>query len=165
MMEANSRSRHTFPPPVRILGWGTIAALILAPAIAMQFTREVNWTPSDFLFAIVMLGGVGLAFELAVRASGSRAYRGGAGLALMAGLVILWANAAVGIIGDESQSINLWFDAVPLFAMTASMAARFRPMGMAMAMTAVAIAQLGVAVIVQLYGHSVWPFTLAMTAA
>ena len=41
----------------RVRGWGTIAGLIALPAIAMQYTGEVNWTASDFVFAIVMLGG------------------------------------------------------------------------------------------------------------
>jgi hypothetical protein len=41
--------------PARIVGWGTIVSLIVLPAVAMQFTNEVNWTIADFAFAIVML--------------------------------------------------------------------------------------------------------------
>lgn len=29
--------------PWRIVGWGTAAALLLLPLVAMQFTSEVNW--------------------------------------------------------------------------------------------------------------------------
>lgn len=44
--------------PWRVLGWGTAAALLLTPLIAMRFTSEVNWTASDFALAGVMIGGV-----------------------------------------------------------------------------------------------------------
>jgi hypothetical protein len=114
-----------------VLGWGTIVGLILLPAIAMQFTRDVQWTAADFAFAILMLGGVGAAFEMAVRATPSGAYRGGAAIALGAGLLLLWANGAVGIVGDEGQRINLWFDLIPLLALFGAIGARFRSRGMA----------------------------------
>lgn len=151
--------------PWRITGWGTIAALILLPAIAMQFTAEVQWTAADFAFAAAMLGSTGLAFELAVRAIGSRAYRSGAAIALGAALLLLWANAAVGIVGDEGKRINLWFDLIPLLALFGSIGARFRPGGMAVAMLATAIAQIVVAVIVQLHGHFTWVLTLVWAGA
>ena len=38
----------------RIVGWGLAVALILAPLVAMQLQAPgVNWTLSDFIFAIV----------------------------------------------------------------------------------------------------------------
>lgn len=160
MNKVEHRRWSALATPWRILGWGTIVTLIVLPAIAMQFTSEVRWTTSDFIFATVMLGGVGLAFEMAVRATGSWAYRGAAAVALGAGLLLLWANGAVGIVGNESEPINLWFDLVPLLALFGAIGARFRPGAMAVAMTATAIAQIVVAVIVQLYGHFTWVFTL-----
>lgn len=150
--------------PWRILGWGTIAGLVALPAIAMQFTSEVNWTGEDFLFAIVMLGGVGLAFEMAVRASGSWAYRSGAAVALGAGLVMLWINGAVGIVGNEGRLINLWFDLIPLLALFGAIGARFRARGMAAAMTATAAAQMMVGLIIHLQGEIAWVFVLVWTA-
>lgn len=149
----------------RILGWGVIMGLIALPAAAMQFTDEVNWTGGDFLFAFIMLGGVGFAFELAVRASGSWAFRGGAAVALGAGLMTLWANAAVGIIGNEDQFINLWFNLIPLLALFAAIGARFRARGMAVAMAATATAQVAVGIVVQLLGHFAWVFTLIFAGA
>jgi len=153
------------PSPWRLARWGLIAALILGPAVAMQITPEVNWTASDFVFAIVMLGGVGLAYELAVRASGSTAYRAGAAVALGAGLLLLWANAAVGIVGSEDEAINLWFDLVPLLALFAAIGARFRPEGMETAMMATAGAQIVVGIILQAYGHFAWVVTAVWCAA
>ena len=46
----------------RIAGWALAISALLLPFMAMQFTREVNWTGSDFIFAAVMIGGVGLLF-------------------------------------------------------------------------------------------------------
>ena len=159
MNKTMSHRRGPLLTPARIAGWGTIVTLILLPAVAMQFTTEVNWTMADFTFATVMLGGVGLAFEMAVRANGSCAYRGGAALALVAGLLLLWVNAAVGIVGNESDDMNLWFDLIPLLALFGATGARFRSGGMATAMFATAIAQVLVAIILQLDGHFTWVFT------
>lgn len=83
--------------PVRLIGWGLVAAVLLAPLVAMQFTREVAWTASDFLFAGVLLIGAGALIELAVRRVANRT-----GAALIAGAVVLallliWADGAVGI--------------------------------------------------------------------
>jgi hypothetical protein len=165
MNKIDKKPGHKLFNPWRILGWGVIATLIALPAVAMHFTSEVAWQTEDFVFAFVMLGGVGLAFELAVRASGSRAYRGGTAVALGAGLLTLWANAAVGIVGNEDRLINLWFDLVPLLALFAAIGSRFRAPGMAVAMTAAAAAQLAVGLIVQLAGHFAWVFTVVLTGA
>ena len=44
--------------------WGGIAALLLAPLVAMRMGAEgVNWTAFDFIFAGVVLGGAGLLAE------------------------------------------------------------------------------------------------------
>jgi len=40
----------------RLIVWAVVVALILLiPLVAMQFTSEVNWTLSDFVFAGVLL--------------------------------------------------------------------------------------------------------------
>ena len=125
----------------RALGWGIAAGLILLPLIAMQFTSEVNWTVGDFLFAILLIGSVGLAFELVVRASRNAAYRAGAAAALAASFLTVWVNGAVGMIGSEENSYNLLFLGVILVALSGSALAGFRARGMALAMLAAAAAQ------------------------
>lgn len=129
----------------RVGGWSFAAALILTPLIAMQFTREVNWTPADFVFAIVMIGSVGGAFELTVRATGNWAYRAGAGIALLTGFLLIWINGAVGIIGSENDPVNLLFLGVGAIALGGSAIARFRAAGMARAMFAAMLAQTAIA--------------------
>ena len=125
----------------RIIGWSIPALLLLVPLVAMRFTDEVDWTASDFLFAGVLFGSVGLAFELIVRTSGSLAYRLGAALALLAALLTVWVNAAVGMIGSEDNAFNLLFGGVIAIALVGSVFARLEAGGMARAMVAAAAAQ------------------------
>lgn len=125
----------------RLAGWSIPATLLLLPLIAMRFTDEVNWTASDFVFAGVLFGSVGLAFEFIVRQSRSLAYRSGAALAVVAAFLTIWVNAAVGMIGSEDNRYNLVFGGVLLAALMGAILARFRPAGMAHAMIVTAIAQ------------------------
>lgn len=131
---------------VRIVLWSLAAALVALPAVAMRFTPEVNWTGSDFVFAAVLIGGVGLLFELAVRRSGSLAYRAASAFALLAALMTVWANAAVGMIGSEDNGYNLLFLGVVALALLGTLLARLAPRGMAAAMAVTAAAQLAVSV-------------------
>jgi hypothetical protein len=137
--EAENSRRHEIP--WRMIGWSIPVLLLLLPLLAMRFTDEVNWTASDFVFAGVLFGSVGLTFELIVRKSGSLAYRVGAALAVLAAFMTIWANGAVGMIGDEDNPLNLMFGGVLAIALFGAVLARFRPEGMARAMAAAAAAQ------------------------
>lgn len=125
----------------RIAGWGLAVGLILTPLVAMQFTRDIDWTASDFLFAAILIGAVGAAYELAVSRMQSAAYRAGAAFALAATFLIVWANGAVGMIGSEGNPYNLYFYGVVLVALIGGAFARFRPAGMAWAMAVAAVLQ------------------------
>ena len=81
----------------RIAMWGTIAFLLVLPAIAMCFTREVNWDAIDFLAAAVLLVGGGLAYEFASRTIRDRRWRMVAAGALLLLVALIWAQGAVGI--------------------------------------------------------------------
>jgi hypothetical protein len=52
-----------------------VAFLLCIPLVAMQFTAEVNWTFSDFVFAAVVLFGAGLTFLLVARMGNNGTYR------------------------------------------------------------------------------------------
>ncbi|HEY7811400.1 MAG TPA: hypothetical protein VIA98_13610 [Allosphingosinicella sp.] len=130
---------------VRVVLWGGAAALLALPAVAMQFTGEVNWTASDFVFAAAMIGGVGLLAEGAVRMSGNGSYRAGAAFALLAAFLTIWANGAVGMIGSEDNGYNLLFLGVVAAALLGAVVARFRAGGMAIAMLLAGLGHGGVA--------------------
>lgn len=136
----------------RIIGWCGAAALVMLPAVAMQFTSEVNWTPGDFGFAAMLLGAFGLGVELAVRKSPDRFYRAGAAFALLSAFLVVWANGAVGMIGNEDNPINLLFLGVILIALIGSLVSRFGKEGMALTMFTAAAAQASVATIFGILG-------------
>ena len=68
--------------------------LLLLPLVAMQFTSDVVWTVENFILAGVLIGGVGIAFELTVRMTRSWRYRGGVAMTLAATFLVIGANAA-----------------------------------------------------------------------
>lgn len=132
--------------PWRIVGWGGVAALLLAPLVAMQFTSEVDWDVTDFIAMGFILGSLGLALEFMVSRSGSIAYRIASGIVVLAAFLLIWANLAVGMIGSEDDPYNLLFGGVLIIALVGSIAARFRPTGMAIATAAAGVAQIAIAV-------------------
>lgn len=125
----------------RIVGWGFAAALILTPAVAMQFSTAVNWTLFDFAFAALLIGGTALLIDLAARASSEWSYRCGALLAVTAAFLLIWINGAVGIIGDSGNPPNLVFLGIIVVAVAGAVIAKARPAGMARAMGVAAAAQ------------------------
>lgn len=122
----------------RIVGWGFAACLLFTPAVAMLFTNEVKWTGSDFVFAGVLIGAVGLVIEAAARMSRDPAYRGGMAAAALAAFLIVWINAAVEMIGDDNP-YNLLFGLPIAVAGVGALLARFGAAGMARAMIAAAV--------------------------
>jgi len=140
-------STSAFWNPWRLAGWGLAASLLILPAAAMNFTGDVQWTVADFLFMGMMVGCIGLGLELAVRATRNSRYRGGAAVALVTGFLVIWANGAVGIIGNEDNPANLMFFGVVGIAVAGAFVARFRPRGMAVAMAVAALGQFAVPLI------------------
>jgi len=146
---ANEVVQRRLASPWRVIGWGIAVGIVLAPLVAMQLQAPgVNWTLGDFIFAIVLIGGVGLLLELAVRVSASWAYRGGVALALAAGFLLIWINGAVGIIGDEDNPANLVFMAIIAMAVAGAIVAGGKAALMARAMAVAAVAQALVGAIV-----------------
>jgi hypothetical protein len=117
------------------------ACLLLIPLVAMQFTEEVVWSLSDFVIMGVLLFGAGLTYVLVSRMGSNGSYRLGAGVAVAAGLLLIWGNLAVGFIGNEDNPANLLYGAVLAVAGMGALVARLRPLGMARAMFAAALTQ------------------------
>jgi hypothetical protein len=110
----------------------------------MQFTDEVDWTAGDFVFAGPLMFGALGAYELAARSTGNALYRAGVGVALASAVLLLWANAAVGITDSAADAM---YAGVPAVAVLGAIVARFQPHGMALAMLGTALAQAAVGVI------------------
>ena len=131
----------------RLLGWGGAVVLLTVPLL-LQFP----WTLSDFIFAGAVFAIVGGTFELAVRKSGNKWYRGGVAVALATAFLLVWINGAVGVIGNEDNPANLMFMVVILMAIAGAVASRFEAAGMARAMFVAAAANGLICVIVAVNG-------------
>ncbi len=124
-----------------------IAALLMIPLVAMQFTEEVQWSIFDFVLMGGLLFGTGFTYLLVTRTSGNLVYRAACGVALGAALLLIWANGAVGLIGSENEPANLMYFGVLAVLLIGSINARLRPRGMAITLFATAAAQALVAII------------------
>jgi hypothetical protein len=122
------------------------------PISLPHWLTDMNWTAFDFIFAFVLLGSVVLIFTLVMRKTDNTAFRSATGVALAAAFMLVWANGAVGIIGDENNDANMMYSGVLLVAIIGAIIARFRPQGLARAMYATAIAQVLVPVIALIAG-------------
>lgn len=133
--------------------WAAASAVLLLPAMAMQFTDEVNWSAADFMAAALLLAVPCAIWHAVTRCSGNRWYRAGVAMAALAGLFVSWVNLAVGIVGEPDNRANLWFFAVLLIGVLMTTAGRFRAIALCWAMQCMAIAQALLGVYLWL-GHS-----------
>ena len=141
-----------------VLRWVLITAAVLAvPAAAMAFnlavpdpgsgTDGVNWGPMDFAIVGVLVLGAGLLFEYASSRGASVAHRAAVGIAVAAGLGLVWANIAVGMIGDEGNPANLMYLLVLAVALIGASVARFEPREASIVMFATAATHVGVVIV------------------
>lgn len=140
-----------------IVRWVLITAAVLAvPALAMAFNvgvpdpgsaRQdgVNWGPMDFATIGVLVLGSGLLYEYASRRSPNVMHRAAVGIAVVAGLGLIWVNLAVGMMDVENG--NLMYVLVLFVALFGAAIGRFEPRHAAIAMFAAAAAQAVVAII------------------
>ncbi len=124
------------------------ASVLMVPLLAMLFTDEVNWSPFDFIVMAILLFGSGLAYVLISRLSDRVAYKAAVGVAVAAGLLLIWVNLAVGIIGSEDNLPNALYLGVLLVG---AAIVRLQPRGMALALFAAALAQMLVPVMALIF--------------
>lgn len=77
----------------------TAFAILAVPLIAMNFSKEVNWSLFDFLVMGVLLFGAGLVLEFMLRKIKVTRYRILLGALLFVVLLLIWTELAVGIFG------------------------------------------------------------------
>lgn len=124
------------------------SCILLIPAAAMLLKADGwAWSPADFIFMWVLIAGTVFAYKLIANRTASTAYRVAAGIGLTTGLVLIWINGAVGLIGSEDNPANLMYCGVLGVGVIGAGFARFEPFGMAWTLFATAIAQFLVPVI------------------
>lgn len=139
-MKALQRVRRSIRRQLLYVALAT-ASILMIPWVAMQFNSGVDWSPGDFMVMGILLFGTGLTYVLITRLSDSKAYRVAVGIAVFAGLLLIWMNLAVGIIGSENNPANQLYAGVLLIGFVGAVIARFRPRGMERALYATALAQ------------------------
>ncbi len=129
------------------------AALILLIPLVMTFIDRGkpegdgwHWSPGDFIFGFIMLFGFGLAYELIARRSANTTYRVAVGIAVVATFLLLWINAAVGIIGDDNP-INLLYGLIVAIGFFGAIISRLQPQGMARTLIVMAVVQMVIPVV------------------
>lgn len=121
--------------------------LLLIPFVAMQFSEEVQWYASDFIFMGALIFGTGLAYEFISKKFANFPYRIGVGIALFASFLLIWMNGAVGIIGSENNPANMMYLGVLLIELFGVIVSRLKPHAMSKAMFTTASAQFLVPII------------------
>ncbi|SFQ58126.1 hypothetical protein [Hymenobacter arizonensis] len=128
----------TLTRSISFVALGT-ALLLLIPLTAKLFLAEMAWSVGDFVAAGIMLFGSGLMFVLIARMSDNTWYRLGTAVGVGAGLMLVWANLAVGLVGSEHNPANLLYVVVLAVALIGAFVARFHPHGMSNAMFAASL--------------------------
>lgn len=124
------------------------SCILLIPLAAMLFNVEGwAWDAADFIVMWFLIGGSIFAYQLVSRTSAHRAYRVAVGIAVVTGLLLIWINGAVGLIGSEDNPANLMYGGVLAIAAIGAGIARLKPAGMAWAMGVTALAQFLVPVV------------------
>ena len=124
-----------------------VGLFLLLVSVAMRFTDGEGWSPFDYIFAGTFLFGTGLAFELVSRRARTLEYRAALGAALVGAFLLIWINLAVGIIGSEDNPANLMYFGVLALLGLGTLLALLRPLGMARALFATALAHAIVSVV------------------
>ena len=149
---------------LRKLPWIVAVVILLLPAVAMQFNVEgVVWTASDFIvMGVILLIACG-SFEALARSAPNFAYLAAAAIAIGTGFLMVWANLAVGIVGDGINGANLMFFGVVLVAIVATLVARFRASSMSRAMfTTAGVLVLAIAIALAAFGANALEAGLTM---
>jgi hypothetical protein len=165
MTASEQENGREFREPRRWVVWSGAAALMVLPVLALRDFSDPASDPEDFMFLVILLSGVALAYELGARTPDRRAYFAGVCMALAASLGSIWINLAVGIIGSEDNPANYIYAGVTAVAFAFASIGRFEPVGMARAMVAAAIAQVLVFVFALVGGLGfTGPITVFFTA-
>ncbi|QNE33017.1 hypothetical protein F1C10_14550 [Sphingomonas sp. NBWT7] len=88
---------HGITTAWRAIMWGSFLALLLAPLVAMQLTREVQWTAYDFAVAAALLVVLGLSTEMLVRSKRSLWIRVTGFAVCVGAALVICADGAVGV--------------------------------------------------------------------
>ena len=87
--------------------------IVLIPAAAMLFKVVGRaWGAAVFIAAWFIIAGAMHAYKFVANNATTRADRAAPGVTAAAGLILVWINGAVGLIGSEDNPANLLYGGV-----------------------------------------------------
>ena len=129
----------------------------------------MNWGWEDFAFASVLIAGLALAVWLTLRGSKNLTYRAAFGVLVLGVFLLIWSNAAVGIIGDEREDRNIIFAGILLIAIVGGFLSKLAPRGMSLTLIVMAAAQMLIGVMALALGWGAgapnWPYDISGATA
>jgi hypothetical protein len=133
------------------------ASLLAIPLIAMQFTNQVNWSVGDFVIMGILLFTTGSAFVIITRHTANLANRAAFAAAIGSTFLMIWANAAVGLIGAGPHWGNFMYAGVVATVLIGTYLSRFTAQGMERTMFATSFTLLLVAAIALMANMDEYP--------
>jgi hypothetical protein len=110
--------------------------LLMVPLVASRVVPGWNWPPRAFVLVYVLFFGTGMAYALIARKMGSWAYKGGVGVALVAGFALGWSNMVH--VADSENPANLVYFSVLAVGVVGAWLARLEARGLARTLFAMA---------------------------
>lgn len=120
------------------------ALLLVIPLMGNLFVNGWHWEFRGFLLIGTLLFAVSLAFEWITRNTDTPHYRAAVGIAMVTAVVLVWLNFIQA--ADDINPDAILYLVVPVVGVAGAFMARFRPVGMARALFAVALVQASVLV-------------------
>lgn len=100
--------------------------MLLIPLVAMRFTPSVAWSAGDFVVAGGLLYAVAFGLRAVFAPSGGWPSRVAGVLMVGTLFMVVWANLAVGIIGEPANFANSPYHVLVLVAFAGSLLSRFK---------------------------------------
>lgn len=135
----------------RLSIWAIVVAIVLIiPLVLTLLGSGVDgdgwhWTFFDFVFMGTILFGACVVYELVAGKMNNGLYRKAVGLSVVTAVLLVWINAAVGIIGQGP--LNLMYFGVLVIGLICAIIFRFKPIGMSRALFVTALGQFLVPII------------------
>ncbi len=136
----------------RLLYWAIGIGLLLSIPLIMTYLGNGieggngwHWTAFDYIFMSALLFGAASVYELVARKMTNTKYRRAFGLGVVTSVVLVWVNAAVGIIGDGP--INALYFAVLAIGLLGAILVRFKAPQMAKVLFTMAALQVVIPII------------------
>lgn len=131
-MTSTVQRRSLWTTPVIIT-----ALVLLIPILGNQFVDGWNWPVRGFVLFGTLIFSMALAFQMITRNIDATAYRLALGITLVFSFGVFWGNWVQA--ADDVNPAALAYLIVPVVGVIGAVIARFRPAGMSLALSAMAL--------------------------